>query len=390
MKLEIDEIFIKKLNKKRNMKILFILDLYKPHIWWVEILFDNIITRLSKEWNEIVVLTSKYDEKLAKYEKDWNIEIYRVGNNRYDFMFYSIFKWISLAKSVDIIHTTTYNSAIPASIIWLFSGKKVVLTVHEIFGQLWYKFMWIKWFFFKIFESLIFKFSFYKFVCVSNYTKNSLRIHFWLDSNKLVTIYNWIDYNFWNRDNFDIEEYSQIRKDLWLTNNFVWLFYGRPGISKWLEYYIKAIPEIVKVIPDFKALLVVPHSSNNPITRIENLIDDLQIRDNIVLIPWISNLELPKYILLSDFVIIPSLVEWFGFAVAEVSSLWQNLITTEVAAIPEVASWNVNFIEAWNISDIVKKVIDFKNNKFKQITRKEFLWEDNIEKTLDIYKEVLK
>jgi hypothetical protein len=56
-------------------------------------------------------------------------------------------------------------------------------------------------------------------------------------------------------------------------------------------------------------LLIVPHSSNNPITRIENLIDDLKIRDNIVLIPGISNKEIPKYILLSDFVIIPSLVE---------------------------------------------------------------------------------
>lgn len=371
------------------MKILFILDLYKPHIWGVEILFDNIISRLAREWNEIVVLTSKYDKTLENYEKDWNIEIYRVGNNRYDFMFYSILTGIRLAKNCDIIHTTTYNSAIPSSLIWFFSGKKVVLTVHEIFGQLWYKFMWIKWFFFKIFESLIFKFPFDKFVCVSNYTKNSLRIHFWLDDNKLVTIYNWIDYNFWNRDNFDIEEYSQIRKDLWLVNNYVGLFYGRPGISKWLEYYIKAIPEIVKAIPEFKALLVVPHSSNNPITRIENLIDDLKIRDNIVLIPGISNKELPKYILLSDFVIIPSLVEWFGFAVAEVSALGQNLITTEVAAIPEVASGNINFIEAASIADIVKKVIDFKNWKFKKITRKEFLWEDNIEKTLDVYKEIL-
>lgn len=371
------------------MKILFILDLYKPHIWGVEILFENIISRLAKKWNDIIILTSKYEKSLKNYEKDGNIVIHRVGNNRYDFMFYSFFTWIKLAKTCDIIHTTTYNSAIPAWIIWLFSGKKVVITVHEIFGQLWYKFMGIKWFFFKIFESFIFKFPFEKYICVSNYTKNSLRIHFWLDDNKLITVYNWIDYDFWNSDNFDKEDFSQIRKDLWLTNNYVGLFYGRPGISKWLEYYIKAIPEILKAIPDFKALLVVPHSSNNPITRIEKMIDDLKIRDNIVLIPGISNKELPKYILASNFVIIPSLVEWFGFAVAEVSALGQNLITTEVAAIPEVASWNVNFIEVGNINDIVKKVINFKNNKFIKIEKKEFKWEDNIEKTLDIYKEAL-
>ncbi|MDD5213802.1 MAG: glycosyltransferase family 4 protein [Candidatus Gracilibacteria bacterium] len=372
------------------MKILFILDLYKPHIGGVEILFENIISRLASAGNDIVVLTSKYDKSLEKYEKNGNIEIYRVGNNRYDFMFYSIFTGIKLAKKCDIIHTTTYNSAIPASLIGMFSGKKVVLTVHEIFGQLWYKFMGFKGFFFKIFESLIFKFPYQKYICVSNYTKNSLRIHFGLDDSKLITIYNGIDYSFWNRDNFDIENFSQIRKDLGLENNYVGLFYGRPGISKGLEYYIKAIPEIVKKVPEFKALLIVPHSSNNPITKIENLIDDLKIRDNIVLIPAVSNLELPNYILVSDFVIIPSLVEGFGFAVAEVSALGQNLITTEVAAIPEVACGNVNFVEPGNISDIVKKVIDFKNGKCTKITKKEFRWEENIEKTLDVYKEILK
>jgi len=372
------------------MKILFILDLYKPHIGWVEILFENIVSRLSEKWNDIIILTSKYDKSLEKYEKNWNIEIYRVGNNRYDFMFYSLFLWLKLAKKCNIIHTTTYNSAIWASIIWILSWKKVILTVHEIFGQLWYKFMWFKWFFFKLFESIIFKFSFSKYICVSNYTKNSLRIHFGLDDDKLITVYNWIDYDFWSKKNFDENNYSQIRKDLELQNNFVWLFYGRPWVSKWLEFYIKSIPDILKSIPDFKALLIVPHSSNNPITKIQKLIDDLQIRNNIVLIPWTNREELPKYILLSDFVIIPSLVEWFGFAVAEVSALEQNIITTNVSAIPEVASWNVNFIESWNIQDIVQKVIDFKNWKYTKIPKKEFSWEENIEKTLDVYKEMLK
>ncbi|MDD4151410.1 MAG: hypothetical protein PHR68_02240 [Candidatus Gracilibacteria bacterium] len=90
------------------MKILFILDLYKPHIGGVEILFENIISRLASAGNDIVILTSKFDKYLEKYEKNGNIEIYRVGNNRYDFMFYSIITGIKLARNCDIIHTTTY------------------------------------------------------------------------------------------------------------------------------------------------------------------------------------------------------------------------------------------------------------------------------------------
>jgi hypothetical protein len=49
----------------------------------------------------------------------------------------------------------------------------------------------------------------------------------------------------------------------------------------------------------------------------------------------------------------------------------------------------VNFIEPWNILDIVLKVLDFKNWKYSKISKKEFKWEENIEKTLNIYKEVL-
>ena len=32
------------------MKILFVLDLYKPHVWWVEILFENIANRMVEKW----------------------------------------------------------------------------------------------------------------------------------------------------------------------------------------------------------------------------------------------------------------------------------------------------------------------------------------------------
>jgi glycosyltransferase involved in cell wall biosynthesis len=161
------------------MNILFVLDLFKPHIGGVEVLFDNLIEGLLKQGHKVKVLTSRYTPELPTYEKiSDTYEIYRVGHSRYDFMTFCLFQGKTLAKRADLIHTTTYNAAIPASILGKLTKKKVVLTVHEIFGQLRYRFMGWKGFFFKFFESLIFKFSFDAFICVSNYTKNSLRIHF--------------------------------------------------------------------------------------------------------------------------------------------------------------------------------------------------------------------
>lgn len=372
------------------MKILFILDLYKPHIWGVEILFENIISRLEEKWNKITILTTKFDKNLSSYEKiSKNIEIYRVWHNRYDFMFYSIFKWIKLAKESDIIHTTTYNSAIPASIISKITWKKVVLTVHEIFWKLWYKFVWYKWFFFKLFESFIFKFNFDKYICVSNYTKNSLRISFWIEDKKLVTVYNWIDYKKWNKNNYKIEDIEFIKKENNLMFHYTGLFFWRPWISKWLENYIKSIPLIIKEINNFKAILIVPETDKVRVNYIKWLINDLNISKNIIWIPWVANEKLANYIFASDFVIVPSLAEGFWFAAAEVCSLDHNLLVSNISSLSEVVSWKINFIEPWNINDIKKWVINFYNWNYTTIQKKEFLWEDNIEKTLDIYNELL-
>ena len=371
------------------MKILFILDLYKPHIWWVEILFENIISRLEKKWHRIIILTSRFNKKVKKYEKiSDNIEIYRVWTNRYNFMPFSILKWIKLAKECDLIHTTTYNSAIPSWFIWKFSWKKVILTVHEIFWKLWYRFLWWKGFFFKQFEDLIFKFNFDKYICVSNYTKNSIRLVYWIEDKKLITVYNWVDYKIWNNDNYKKNDIEKIRKDNDLENYYVWLFFWRPWISKWLEYYIKSIPEITKSIPNFKAFLIVSNNDKKRFNFIDNLIKKLNISNNVILKTSVKYTDLWKYILASNLVIVPSLAEWFWFSAAETCALWQKLVVSEIASLPEVVSWKINFVNPWDEKSITEWILNFYNNKYLKIPEKRFLWDDNIEKTLDIYNEL--
>lgn len=372
------------------MNVLFILDLFKPHVWGVEVLFDNMINGLLEQGHSVKVLTSKFKPDIPSYERvSEHYEIYRVGHNRYDFMFYCLSKGVKLAKWADIIHTTTYNAAIPASIIGKLAKKKVILTVHEIFGQLRYKFSGWKGFFFKLFESLIFKFSFDKYICVSNYTKNSLRIHFWLPDQKLVTVYNGIDYTLRNRDNFPKSEQEKIKKENWLEKNYVGLFFGRPGISKGLLYYVQALHLILKKIPEFKALLIVSESPNNKADDVREFIKQHHFSDHIVWIPGVKYNQLWNYILASDVVIVPSLVEGFWFSAAETCTLGQQVVATNAAALTEVVSGKVNFAEPANAGDIARKVIDFYRGKFEVIAERRFEWEENVEKTVEVYGEVL-
>lgn len=370
------------------MKILFILDLYKPHIGGVEILFENVILGLLEKGHNIVVLTSRFSPGIPEYEKvSEHLEIYRVGHNRYDFMLYCLRLGITLAKQCDIIHTTTYNSAIPASIIAKITGKKVVLTVHEIFGKLWYRFMGWKGFFFKLFESFVFLFPFDRYHCVSYYTKNSLRIAFGLPDKKLRTIHLGIDYGLWDRRNF--VNYPEVRKDLGGNEYFLGLFFGRPGVSKWLEYYVRAIPGIVEKIPNFRAILLVSESTNNPLSHIRDLIAELDIGANVLFLKPVPYRELGNYILASDFVVIPSLVEGFWFAAAETCALEKEIIVTNVASLPEVVSGKVRFIEPSDPKDIVRAALDIRSGKYETVAKKEFLWSENVGKLLITYKEVL-
>lgn len=369
------------------MKILFILDLYKPHVWWVEILFENLINWLISEWHQIKVLTSKFERGLAEYEKlDNGVEIHRVGHNRYDFMLYCMRKGVKLAHRADLIHTTTYNSAIPASIIGKIARKKVVLTVHEIFGKLRYRFMWWKGFFFKLFESLIFKFHFDKYICVSHYTKNNLRVYFWLPDHKLVTIHNGIDYAHWDKHNFKEVDILAIRQEHHIENNYLGLFFWRPGISKWLIYFVKALPEIIKHIPTFKTVLIVSESPNNKADDVREFMTHHHLKDHIVRLPGVKYKELGNYILASDVVVVPSLAEGFGFSAAETCALWQQLVVSNVASLPEVVSGKINFVESANEHDIAQKIIQFHEGEYESIPEKKFYRKDNIEKTLEVYK----
>ena len=132
-----------------------------------------------------------------------------------------------------------------------------------------------------------------------------------------------------------------IREKYNLQKNYVWIFFGRPGISKWLIYFVKAIPEIIKKIPNFKAILNVSESVNNKADDVRKFIKENKLEDYIVRLWWVKYKELWNYILSADVAVVPSLVEWFGFAAAETCAIQQQLICSNAAALTEVVSYSM-------------------------------------------------
>lgn len=368
--------------------VLFVLDYYLPHRWWVENVFENIILRLNQKWYKIIILTSRYSNTLGKYEKIENIEIYRIWKNRISFMIKAVKlgKKILNKNTVDVIHASTYGGGIPASILWKKFDKKVILTVHEIFGKLWFKYKWwFGWCIYKVFEWLIFKFKFDKYHCVSSNTAKELQEAYKIDTKKLKVIHNWVDTNFWNLKNVDSKDIFAWRKKYGWDEKFVFLYFGHAGKSKWIDYLIKALSKLVNLNNTIFVFNIIESKRTKKILRQLETIKNNKIKNNIQIFKWFSKNNLRTLLASCDCVIAPSISEWFGSVHTETVAMGKTLITTQTSAIPEVVWWKVKFINPGSSEEIFEATKDVLEGKYKTIPEKVFDWDGTVNEIEKLY-----
>ncbi len=342
-----------------NKHILFVLDYYPPHKGWSETVFEAIIFRLLAKWYRITIVTSHFDKHLLREEKKENFNIYRVGKNRISFMFWSLWKGIQILwrqKDISFIHTSTYWWAISASLLGKLFHKKVVLTVHEIFGKLRIQYKWRrKWWIYMFFEKIIFWFPYTVYHCVSYYTLNSLRIVHHIPDKKITMIYNGVDTHFRNPNevsSFDIKSWKNVH---WRNNRFVVLYYGHAGKSKWLDYLVQALPELVAI--DHTLLFVFNIIDSKRTQYIKACIKKHHLGSSVQIFNGCEKNELRTLIASSDMIVAPSLSEWFGSVHTESVAMGKPLLTTYIASIPEVVRGNVKFIAPGSKREIIQAIL---------------------------------
>ncbi len=377
-----------------NMEnILFLLDFYTPHKGWIENVFEHLINWLLKRWHKITLITSRFNNDLKEEEKIWNLTIYRVWKWRKSFFFKWFFKACEILrndKSIDIIHSSSYTSAIPASILANIFHKKSVLTVHEIFWKLW-KDLKPRYSrrMFQLFEWLMIKFPHDIYHCVSLYTLNMLRIKSWISDKKLHLIYNWVDNDFWDINKVNKSDCEKWKGIHWLKDRFLISYYGHAGKTKGIDLLIEAIPQLLKENPDATLLFnIIPSKrSKSIIQKIETTKNNLNAKDCIQVFHWFDKAELRIFVACADIIVAPSLAEWFWSVHSEASAMWKKLITSNLAAIPEVVSWNVFLMSPPSAKWICEWVQNLKLWKNSPIAKKDFSWERMISEVESLYKD---
>ncbi|MBT3303923.1 glycosyltransferase family 4 protein [Candidatus Woesearchaeota archaeon] len=376
------------------MKILFVLEYYLPHIGGVEIVFKNLCEGLVKRGHNVKVITSRISGTQKKETLN-GVEIERVNVpkilTRYLFSFLATRKVAQEAKNYDLVHTTTFTASRPASIGAKKAGKKVILTVHEVWIGKWNLVtekrgvsIWIH----NTLEKGIYKQKFDKYICVSNATKKDLLNVKNIPKEKVMTIHNGMDYAPWDPKKYDK---SLWRKKLNIETNYVLFASGRPGTSKGFEYLINALPEIKKEIKNVKLVLRLSKAKayTKQYDKLMNMIEKLKLKENIIILEPAKYEELPSQVMMADCVVIPSLAEGFGYTCVEACSLGKAVVATNAGSLPEVINGKGKLVEPGNANAITKGVVDVYQGKLTEFGTKTFLWKDIIEEYEKVYRELL-
>ena len=363
------------------MKLLFVLEHYYPHVGGGETLFKLLTEKLVSEGHECHVVTCRL-KGTKKFEKINGVHVHRVNvphwKDRYWFTFFAIPTVLRLARKCDIIHTMTYNGALPARFASKLLEKPSVITVHEVLGDLWVNARIMTGpvgMVHRFFEEIIIFLNFSRFVAVSEYTKKSL-VREGVSASKVSVVYNGVDYNFFDP--------KKVRKKALKRKEFTYLYFGRTGVVKGPEYLIKAVPKIRDMIPGSKLILITNLKEGRG-KYIQSIIDDLDVKDSIINVSQVPRKELPSYLMSADCVVIPSLREGFGFNAAEACALGIPVVATRAGALPEVVSGKYIFIRPKNPEDIANAVLSVKNGKYRKTKLKKFTLEDFYKGYKEVY-----
>ncbi len=360
------------------MKILFVLEHFYPYIGGAEKLFYVLATNLAQQGYEIIVVTTQFDKNLPLEEDHKGVKIVRVKcNNRYAFTFLSLPKIIRNAKGCDLIHTTTYNAALPAILAGKLKRKPVFVTFHEVWGKLWKQLPFTSFVAknaFYYYEKMLLKLPFDKFIAVSEFTKSKL-IENGVSERKIERIYNGIDY----------ENFAKYQPDP--PQAFTYTFFGRLGISKGLDLLIPAAAKFQKSHPDAKLKLIIPRQPKGIYDEIMHLISTNGLTSHVEMLHNLPRNQLYKELLNSSCIVIPSYSEGFCFAAAETVALKMPIISSDLGALKEVVSGKFIKMAAQNSEALLAALKDAYLGNWTETPIRHYHLKDSIESYTEIYKQ---
>jgi len=371
--------------------ICFVVEYYYPHIGGGELLFQKLAEGLVKEGHRCSVITCRLPGT-GRIETVNGVDIYRVRVPRWAdrdwFTFFSFFKVWKIAKHADIIHTMSYNAACPAWLVARMHKKPAVITVHEVLGEKWMRlnFNFMVGFLCRLIEDTMLRLPYDGYSCNSQNTLNCLT-HWGINPEKVFLAYPGVSKQLFMQKSGGMA--AAVREMLGISKDtFLYLYYGRPGMVKGLEYLVRAVPLVQKKIPGSILVLILAKSPPSKYREITTLIQTLHL-DNVIVYDSIPRELLPQYIQAGDCVVVPSLNEGFGFTCVEACTMGKPVVATRVGSLPEVIFGKYVLVPPYNPEALADGVVKVYQKAYETGDLKSYQWEDTVKQHVTAYSKII-
>ena len=372
------------------MRILFVLEHFHPYIGGVEYLFWQLSKSLVSQGHEVMVITTRFDKKLPQRDCNEGIDIYRVNcSNRFSFIIRSIPSIFKNIKDFDLVHTTTYTAALPTWLVSCLRNKKIVITFHEYWGDLWKRLPYLNLtqrFFYSAFERILTYLPFSRIVAVSKFTRQKL-IKAGVDPSKINMIYNGLDYNSIEKlsSKITISDLKNIKKSRTLD----YIFVGRLGVSKGIDILLEASDIFLQKNPEANLKLVIPKLQGKIYNIVLNKIKSLSCTNQITLMHNLKKVELYEQIKRASFIVIPSYSEGFCFVAAEACALNIPIVSSQCGALKEVVSGDYIALNSLTKNGLFEALQKAKKKQWQFKESVQFPLDKSIEQYVYLYKELI-
>ncbi|MCX6141905.1 MAG: glycosyltransferase family 4 protein [Ignavibacteriales bacterium] len=371
------------------MKICLIAESYPPALGGVEFALQQIVEGLIAKGNEVWVVTSSWQRHPPGVEKKGSLRISRIYVlpffKRIWFILFSFPSVLRAARWADIVQGSTFAGGPPAFLgAWL-SRKRKVLLVHEVYGCRWFQFERnpLRALFYFVTERIIVRLPFDHYVAPSQYSKDSL-CSLGVRESKVSVIYHGDS----KLENPALTN-DQVRNQLGFgKDDFIFVSFGRAGVTKGFECFAEAMAEISKEIPRARFVLILSGYDRRIWSRLEKKISTLPA-DVCKLVPPLSREMLASYVSAADCIVIPSLSEGFGFSALEACNANKVVVLTDAGSLREIVFGRHIFVAPGSAAAIVEGCKKAYAGEVEESAPKLFEWGRTVSQYCVVYDRLL-
>lgn len=312
------------------LKIFQVVPYYPPHIGGMEFYVEYLSTKLAEKGHEVKVFTSS-DKNYSYNEVINGVEVCRV---RVSTKFYNVPIANSLLKTLlneekpDVIDAHQYPvyfsdvSALVSSFrkIPMFLHVHVVPDPKSVFSAFVLKFYYrfIERFTLQASRCIIAPSQAYKLMLKS----------MGVNPERIVVVPYGVDLRRFN----PAESGEAFRKRFNFEGSKVILTVGRLNYQKGFQFLIKAMPQILRKVPNAKLVIV---GEGELLANLQSISNSLGLTGNVIFTGALSQSSISNAYAAADVFVLPSLFESLGISLLEAQAMGKPVVGTRVGGLPE-------------------------------------------------------